>query len=162
MNRISTVLVGGNSVAAAPFRFRNVPRFLTRVGEYVGHPPGTDSGWHGVLSPYLYRFSTSDKSWTARMEYEVEALLTHLHNHDNTAPFVATRLIQRLVTSNPSTRYVRSVSTAFRTGAHAGVTYSGRYGCLAATVAAILLDREARNPILDSDPGYAKACLICT
>ena len=84
-------------------------------------------------------------------EYETEALLDHLFYHDNTAPFVAIRLIQRLVTSNPSPRYVKAVAEAFQTGAHDGTTYSGEYGCLEATVNAILLDREARSHLMDFD-----------
>ena len=88
--------------------------------------------------------------------HETEAVLDHLARHDTTAPFVATRLIQRLTTSNPSPRYVRSVVRAFRNGSHAGFG-SGRYGDLAATVAAVLLDREARAPVLDYDPTHGGA-----
>ena len=59
-----------------------------------------------------------------------------------TAPFVVYRLIQRLVTSNPSPRYVTECVNAFRTGTYDGVTYSGEYGDLQATVTAILSDRR--------------------
>ena len=38
-------------------------------------------------------------------------------------------MIQRLVTSNPSPRYVRAVVAAFQAGEHGGTVYSGRYGC---------------------------------
>merc|ERR1711998_500854 len=51
--------------------------------------------------------------------------------------------IQRLVTSNPSPTYIQDVSEAFRTGKYGGKTYSGKYGDLGATVAAILLHSEA-------------------
>jgi len=85
---------------------------------------------------------------------ETEAVLDHLLHHDNTPPFVSHLLIQRLVTSNPSHRYVESVATAFITGEYDGRVYSGRYGDLAATVAAILLDREARSSTLDADPAH--------
>ena len=57
-----------------------------------------------------------------------------------------------MTTSNPSPRYVRVVVEAFRTGTYDGVTYSGKYGCLAATTAAILLDREARSSEVMMDP----------
>ena len=66
----------------------------------------------------------------------------------NVAPFIAYRLIQRLVTSNPSPRYVEAAAVAFRTGAYANLTFSVQYGDLGATVAAILLDREARSLVL--------------
>jgi len=63
------------------------------------------------------------------------------------------RLIQRLVSSNPSPRYVAAVATAFIAGAYGGKTYSGEHGDLGAAVAAILLDPEARAAVLDLDPG---------
>ena len=88
--------------------------------------------------------------------YEVDALLDHLFYHRNVAPFVAHRLVQRLVTSNPSPRYIREVATAFSTGSHDRVTYSGQYGDLRATVAAVLLDREARSSTLDLDPSHGQ------
>ena len=86
--------------------------------------------------------------------HETDALLDHLVEHPNVAPFVAHRLIQRFTSSNPSPRYVRTVADAFRTGGHGGVSYSGRYGDLGATMAAVLLDREARSTTLDADPAH--------
>jgi uncharacterized protein (DUF1800 family) len=75
--------------------------------------------------------------------HETEALLQHLLYHQSTAPFVARRLIQRLVTSNPSPRYLEAVTAAFTAGRYGSTSYSGRYADLAATLSAILLDREA-------------------
>ena len=89
------------------------------------------------------------------MEAEIQALLDSLLMHENTAPFVSRRLIQHLVTSNPSPRYIESVALAFRDGDYEGIG-SGKYGDLSATVAAILLDREARTPILDAEPTFGK------
>lgn len=88
--------------------------------------------------------------------YETEALLHHLMHHRNTPPFVAYRLIQRLVTSNPSPRYTKVVADAFRTSTYDGERYPGGYGSLAAAVHAILLDREARSPTLDLDPSHGQ------
>lgn len=76
---------------------------------------------------------------------EVEALLDHLFQHPNTPGFVAYRMIQRFVTSNPSSAYVQAVSDAFKTGSYGGVTYSGVYGDLKATTMAVLLHSEARS-----------------
>lgn len=81
-----------------------------------------------------------------RAMYEVEALLDHLVRHPNTAPFIAYRLIQQLVSSNPSGRYIEAVANAFR----------ARKGDLAATVEAVLLDREAQSAALDADPSHGK------
>jgi cullin-associated NEDD8-dissociated protein 1 len=91
-------------------------------------------------------------------EHEVEALLDHLFEHPNTAPFLAHRLIQRFVSSNPSPRYVAAVAHAFRAGEYpaAGREFSGNYGDMGATIAAVLLDREARAATLDVDPQHGK------
>ena len=91
----------------------------------------------------------------AAAEYEVDAMIDHLVYHQNTAPFISTLLIKRLTTSNPSPRYVRTVAEAFRTGRYDGVQY-GTYGDLAATFAAILMDREARSTTIDADPSHGK------
>jgi len=61
-----------------------------------------------------------------------------LFYHDNTAPFFARQMIQRLVTSNPSPAYVERVATVF------GNNGSGVRGDLKAVWTAILTDQEAR------------------
>jgi uncharacterized protein (DUF1800 family) len=77
-------------------------------------------------------------------EQELDAVLTIIFNHPNTPPFVAQQLIEKLVTSNPSPAYVGRVAAAFASGQFN--TYgSGKRGDLQATVAAILLDPEARR-----------------
>jgi hypothetical protein len=89
-------------------------------------------------------------------EIETNAVLDHLVHHPSTAPFVCQKLIQRLTSSNPSPRYVSEVVTAFRTGTYRGREHSGEYGDLGAAVAAIFLDREARDATLDVDPAAGK------
>ena len=89
-------------------------------------------------------------------ELETDAVLDHLTTHPSTAPFVCKKLMQLLTTSNPSPRYVLEVVTAFRTGEYRGRVYSGEYGDLGAAVAAIFLDREARDLTLDLDPAAGK------
>jgi len=77
-------------------------------------------------------------------EQELDAVLTILFNHPNVPSFVARQLIEKLVTSNPSAAYVGRVASAFSSGTFQ--TYgSGKRGDLQATVAAILLDAEARR-----------------
>ncbi len=124
-NRLSTVHVGGEA-SSAPYSFRNVPHFIS-----------------------LRESSQTD------MEAEIEALLEMLLKHGNTAPFIARRLIQHLVTSNPSPRYIKAVAEAFRDGVYDGIG-TREYGDLAATVAAVLLDPEARTPVLDAEPTFGK------
>jgi hypothetical protein len=68
--------------------------------------------------------------------------------HPNMAPFIGRQLIQHLVSSNPSPAYVRRVAAAFTSGSFSaqGLSFgTGQRGDLAATVAAVLLDAEART-----------------
>ena len=74
----------------------------------------------------------------------LEAVLDSLMQHPNIAPFIGRQLIQHLVTANPSPAYVQRVATAFTSGRHLGIG-SGQRGDLKATVAAVLLDAEARG-----------------
>ncbi len=69
---------------------------------------------------------------------ELGAALDNLSNHPNVGPFIALRLIQRFVTSNPTPAYVQRVAAAFADNG------SGVRGDLKATLRAILLDPEAR------------------
>jgi uncharacterized protein (DUF1800 family) len=70
---------------------------------------------------------------------DIEDAIDNLFEHPNTGPFVARRLIQRLVTSNPSPAYLERVSSAFADDG------SGVRGDMRAVLTAILLDPEARS-----------------
>jgi uncharacterized protein (DUF1800 family) len=92
---------------------------------------------------------------------ETDAVLDHLLYHENTAPFVALRFAQRFGTSYPSSYYIQTIAEAFRTGEYVysdgsvQTTYGqGQYGDLAATIAATLLDREARSVLLEDGPSH--------
>jgi uncharacterized protein (DUF1800 family) len=80
---------------------------------------------------------------------DLSSALTIIFNHPNVGPFVAQNLIVHLVTSNPSPQYVQRVASAFNTGTFVspgGITYgAGQRGDMQATIAAILLDPEARR-----------------
>jgi uncharacterized protein (DUF1800 family) len=85
--------------------------------------------------------------------------LDTIFNHPNVAPFFGRQLIQRLVTSNPSSAYIARVSQAFNSGRYTRngwSTGSGRRGDLRATIAAVLLDEEARNMAKINDPTFGK------
>jgi len=93
--------------------------------------------------------------------YEIEAVLDQYLYHDNTAPFFSKLLIQRFGISNPSPRYIETVANAFQAGSFEWTSGSqnatfgdGKWGNLGATVAAILLDREATSVVLDADPAH--------
>jgi uncharacterized protein (DUF1800 family) len=79
---------------------------------------------------------------------DLNAALGIIFNHPNVGPFVARQLILRLVSSNPSPAYIQRVATAFNSGTFVGptITYgTGNRGDMQATIAAILLDPEARQ-----------------
>lgn len=71
-------------------------------------------------------------------EQDLAMTLDHLSEHANTAPFLARQLIQRFTTANPSAGYTHRVASVFQT--------SG--GNLGQTLKAVLLDPEARDPVL--------------
>jgi len=142
MNRRSMVGVGqAPGGSGSLFSFRNPPNLMPGVGETW---PATNSGWNSV------------KMRTAMVTNEIDALIDHVASHDNTAVFVARKLIMRLITSNPSPRYIRTVSTAFKKGSYGGRKFSGQHGDLEATVYAVLLDPEARNSMLDYDRTFGR------
>ena len=75
--------------------------------------------------------------------------LDAIFNHPNVGPFIARRLIQHLVTSNPSPAYISRVAAAFANNGQ------GVRGDMQAVIAAVLLDSEARtNSIATSDTGF--------
>ena len=76
---------------------------------------------------------------------ELEMVIEALVEHNTTAPFIARRLIQRFVTSNPSNAYIEKVSSAF-----------GQDGDLKQAIKAILLDPEARSPSVVSSSSFGK------
>ena len=70
---------------------------------------------------------------------DMNGFLDCLFNHPNVGPFIATRLIRSLVTSNPSPAYIQRIATVFNNNG------AGVRGDLRAVVKAILTDAEARN-----------------
>ena len=80
----------------------------------------------------------------------LKTALDTLANHPNVGPFIGKQLIQRLVSSNPSTAYVNRVANAFNNNG------SGVRGDMRALIAAVLLDDEARSTTGLSLPGFGK------
>jgi uncharacterized protein (DUF1800 family) len=131
-----------STVRGATFQFRNAPQFLPNLGDSPRSPSSDPYG--------------APNRNQQQAQYETDALLDMLLHHDSTPPFVARQLIQRLVTSNPSPRYVEAVATAFATGAYGGATFSGQRGDMGAAVAAIMLDREARSSAVELDAAHGR------
>lgn len=80
--------------------------------------------------------------------------LDNISNHENVGPFLAIRLIHRLVSSNPSPAYVSRVASVFNNNG------SGIRGDLGAVVKAILLDPEAHAATSTPSSGKIKEPLL--
>lgn len=69
---------------------------------------------------------------------DLDAALDVVFEHPNVGPFISFRLIQHLVTSNPSPAYIKRVASVFNDNGQ------NQRGDLAAVIRAILKDPEAR------------------
>ena len=85
---------------------------------------------------------------------DLQAGLDAIFNHSNVGPFIAKRLIQHLVTSNPSPAYVSRVAAAFANNG------SGVRGDMKTVIQAVLLDSEARPTTSGDSFGHEREALI--
>jgi hypothetical protein len=120
-----------------------------RTSPMVSFPEYHDTGAKHILD--------TDFPAGQSAEQDLKQALDLLFNHPNVGPFIARRLIQRLVTSNPSPAYIDRVAAAFNDNGH------GVRGDMKAVVRAILLDPEAlAGP--EQDPhtfGKVREPLLC-
>ena len=108
--------------------------------------------FHDTGSKKLLRGITLPQGQTGGQD--LSGALDNIFDHPNVGPFIAIRLIQRLVTSNPSPAYVQRVASMFNDNG------AGVRGDLAAVVRAILLDPEARPDIPMDLDGKLKEPLL--
>ena len=83
-------------------------------------------------------------------EDDLDQALDAIFAHPNVGPFIALRLIQRLVTSTPSGDYIARIAGKFADDG------SGERGNLKAVIQAILLDDEARTGHISSPLTFGK------
>lgn len=84
-------------------------------------------------------------------ENDLRAAVRNIIQHDNIGPFISKKLIQYLITSNPSPAYVARVASAFNDNG------AGVKGDMKAVVRAIYFDEEARNPPVQDQHFFGKA-----
>ena len=84
------------------------------------------------------------------VQQDLDGVINMVFNHPNTAPFLATRMIRSMVTSNPTSSYIQRVAQVFADNG------AGVRGDMAAVVRAILTDAEARNDVATADGGRLK------
>ena len=113
---------------------KNVP--MAMYDEW--HEPGAKNLLNGVVVP----------NGQSGMQ-DIESAIDNLFNHQNVGPFIAIRLIQQLVKSNPSPAYISRVSAAFN-------NTKGVRGDMKAVIKAILLDEEARSCSWIENPSSGK------
>jgi uncharacterized protein (DUF1800 family) len=125
---------------------------------FHNHDDSQDVNWITPMKAWVNFHSQGDKQLLAGIvqkggqspEADLKAALDNIFNHPNVPPFISHRLIQRLVTSNPSPAYVRRVADVFANNGQ------GVRGDLKAVVRDILLDPEARDPAKAAEPGFGK------
>ncbi len=127
------------------------------VGSNYVDPMRIQTSWHDYSKKILLDGTTMGPFPQSQQgaKDEINALLDHLFNHPNTAPFISRLLIQRLTISNPSPNYIHDVAQAFIDGKYNGKG-SGERGDLLAVIKAILLHPEARETSLASDDAHGK------
>ena len=110
------------------------------VGIYLGDltkPMKMYEEWHEPGPKTLHDGFVTENGQSGMQD--IEDAIDNLYNHPNVGPFMARRLIQHLVTSNPSPGYISRVAAAFNDNG------DGVRGDMLAVVKAILLDDEART-----------------
>ncbi|MBS0360898.1 MAG: DUF1800 family protein [Proteobacteria bacterium] len=106
-----------------------------------------------TIPAYTGAQPTTAAGAAALAAYQAQGLDTAIRtvaNHPNVGPFLALRLIQRFVTSNPSPAYINRVATVFNGAA------GGTRGDLFATLQAVLTDTEALSQTPTSSPTAGK------
>jgi cullin-associated NEDD8-dissociated protein 1 len=162
-----TYVVGGQNAEVTVYFLKSQPGFTTDAIFKVANDPrffknslstvfiGNESHRESFSFRNPVAFMSKDEETTRDAEHETDALIDYYFHHENVPPHVALNFIQRFVTSNPSPRYVEAVAVAFKTGVY-GSFGNGTRGCLTATIAAVLLDREARSPLMHEDPSFGR------
>lgn len=133
---------------AGSFQFRGAyPNDANQVVPMQLWPSYHDTGSKTLLNGFVVPPGQTGRA-------DLSDALDNIFNHPNVGPFIAIRLIQRLVTSNPSPAYVARVAGVFNNNG------SGVRGDLAAVVKAILLDSEARPATPQEIGGKLKEPLL--
>jgi uncharacterized protein (DUF1800 family) len=113
---------------------------------------GNNSFFPGPMLPMPNRHSQGPKTFLGQtipaggsINSDFDAAMTIIMNHPNVGPFISTRLIRALVTSNPSPQYIKDVTDVFNNNGQ------NVKGDMKAVIKAILTHAEARN----DNPGPA-------
>jgi uncharacterized protein (DUF1800 family) len=123
------------------------PTYFNQVEPMALYPTHHDTGSKAVLNNITIPAGQTGVQ-------DLDDALDNVFTHENVGPFIAIRLIQRLVTSNPSPGYIDRVASVFNNNG------SGTRGDLGAVVKAILMDPEARSALPMEIDGKVKEPLL--
>ena len=121
--------------------------YANNAFEYFGSPMVPQPANHDMTAK---SFLGCDLPTGQSADQDLDGVLDCLMQHPNIPPFIATRLIRLLVTSNPTPGFIQRVADVFA-GANGGTR-----GDLTATVRAILTDPEARQDTATATSGRLK------
>jgi len=119
-------------------------------GEEWSSPMEFTSEYHEYSSKTLLGKTISSETSSSGEPADLDRALDIIFQHQNVSPHVSKHLITRLVTSNPSSSYIKRVATVFNND---GI---GTRGNLKALVRAILMDPEARGLSYRDQENYGK------
>jgi uncharacterized protein (DUF1800 family) len=121
---------------------------------------GNYNYYPGPMLPVSAKHNTTQKTLLGQTipaglspQQELDAVVNILFNHQNVGPFMATRLIRALITSNPSPAYIARITAVFNDNGQ------GVRGDLKAVINAIIMDQEARNDAPPSNFGRLRTPL---
>lgn len=142
------------ALALTGWTYSNVNGTTGSGGNYNYYP--------GPMIPVPGKHNTSQKVVLGQtipanqtIQQDLDSAIDALFNHPNVGPFLATRLIRALVTSNPSPAYIAKVADAFNNSSNAlgSNNLSGVRGDMKAVIRTILLYQDARNDTPPSNFG---------
>jgi uncharacterized protein (DUF1800 family) len=116
------------------------------------HELGTKLLLDNVMLPQAWgsQATSSSTNFDIYCSHDLELALDSIFNNQSVGPYICRQLIQRLVTSSPSRDYLYRVVQVFNDNG------AGVRGDLQAVVSAILLDYEARSPVVAAQATFGK------
>ncbi len=141
------------ALALTGWTYATAPGATPRVNnwEYFGAPMETRPQNHDTSAKTFLGCSVPANQ---TVDQDLDSVLDCLMSHPNIAPFIVTRLIRSLVTSNPSPGYIQRVADVFLDNG------AGVRGDLQSVVRAILLDPEARDDSAPVDQGRLREPIL--
>ena len=142
------VFTGWHLRGTTPEYWPNALTNFSEVAERAVFPMEPVEEYHQKTEKFLLRDYYIPAGQNA--ERDLQVAIDSLFYHPNVAPFISEFLIQRLVTSNPSSDYIGRVAAVFNDDG------SGTRGNLQAVLKAVLFDRAAREEPSQKDETFGK------